>query len=161
MSGHSGDMPPWSRDVRSLRSSLRAGWFLTFMLAACGAEEPPDAGVPTGDASESSPAPVTSPDSTTIEELQPTVPTVPGEGEPRVYRLLLVNALDRDTYVSAAAGARRVLVDTVPGQDSLLVDIRVRADEVELEAEDSDGRLVGSDTLALSFESVTRWVIRP
>lgn len=88
------------------------------------------------------------------------IPLLPGEGEPREYRLLLVNHLDRDAYVFASAGASRVALDTVPGTDSLFVDIRLRADRVDLEAEDEDGSLVSAASLDLVRSTINRWEIR-
>lgn len=89
------------------------------------------------------------------------VPTLAGEGEPRLYRVLLINASDHEALVFATAGAARVALDTVPGRDSLQVDIRVRADRVDLEAEDASGRSLKRETLDLAEGSVTRWVIGP
>ncbi|MDX1577787.1 MAG: hypothetical protein R3266_04855, partial [Gemmatimonadota bacterium] len=86
-------------------------------------------------------------------------PSLPGEGEPRVYRLRLVNRLAGPATVFASAGARRVVLDTVPAGDSLLVDIRLRADRVDLEAEDDRGRRVAAAGLDLVGDDVNRWVI--
>ena len=91
--------------------------------------------------------------------VEPEVPTVAGEGDPRLFRVLLVNESDQEARVFAAAGAARVALDTVPGQDSLRVDIRVRADRVDLEAEDAAGRSLKRETLEMTVDSVTRWVI--
>ena len=84
---------------------------------------------------------------------------LPGEGPPRVYRMLLVNALDVPAHVFAAAGAGRVAVDTVPAHDSVRVDIRVRADMVLLEARDAGGVLLRGEEAALVRDRTNRWVI--
>ncbi|WP_419950169.1 hypothetical protein [Candidatus Palauibacter sp.] len=84
---------------------------------------------------------------------------LPGEGPPRVYRLLVVNPLDDDAFVFAAAAARRVALDTVPPRDSIRVDIRVRADVVLLEARDSSGTLLDSEDIALEREHLNHWII--
>ena len=89
------------------------------------------------------------------------VPLLPGEGEPREYRLLLVNLLDREAYVFASAGVWRVVLDTVPRADSLFVDIRLRADQVDLEAEDEQGSLVSAASIDLVRAAINRWEIRP
>lgn len=89
----------------------------------------------------------------------PPLPTLPGEGEARDYRLQLVNLLEREALVFASAGAGRVALDTVPGTDSTLVDIRLRADRVLLEARDRAGRVLKSDTLDLDGSAVNRWEI--
>ena len=88
-------------------------------------------------------------------------PLLPGEGEPRGYRLLLVNRLEGDAYVFASAGAARVALDTVPRADSLFVDIRLRADQVDLEAEDRSGRVVSATSLDLVRARVNRWEMTP
>lgn len=84
---------------------------------------------------------------------------LPGEGPPRVYRLLLVNPLDVPAHVSASAGADRVAVDTVPARDSVSVDIRVRSDVVLLEARDAGGILLHGERAALERDRANRWVI--
>lgn len=84
---------------------------------------------------------------------------LPGEGPSRVYRMLLVNPLDVPAHVSAAAGAGRVGVDTVPPGDSVRVDIRVRADVVLLEARDAGGVLLHGEEATLERERTNRWVI--
>jgi hypothetical protein len=87
------------------------------------------------------------------------VPALPGEGEPRTYRLLIVNTTDADAFIYARAAADRVAVDTVAAADSSVVDLRVRADWVDLDAEDPAGRPVASERLDLSEDAVNRWVI--
>ena len=84
---------------------------------------------------------------------------LPGEGPPRVYRLLVVNPLAGDAFVFAAAGARRVALDTVPPGDSVRVDIRVRADMVLLEARDSSGTLLDGEEIAPERERLNRWIV--
>lgn len=84
---------------------------------------------------------------------------LPGEGPPRVYRMLLVNPLDVPVHVFATAGAGRVSVDTVPAHDSVLVDIRVRADVVLLEAHDARGALLHGEEATLGRDRTNRWVI--
>lgn len=90
---------------------------------------------------------------------EPPFPPLPGEGEPRIYRLLLVNALESEATVYASAGARRVVLDTVPARDSVRVDIRMRADEVDLEARDPRGYALAETTLELAAAGPNRWVI--
>jgi hypothetical protein len=89
----------------------------------------------------------------------PPLPTLPGEGEARDYRIQLVNLLEREALVFASAGAGRVALDTVPGTDSTLVDIRLRADRVLLEARDRSGRVLKTETLDLDGTAVNRWEI--
>lgn len=84
---------------------------------------------------------------------------LPGEGPLREYRLLLVNALDVDAHVFAAAGAGNVVLDTVPRLDSARVNIRVRADIVRLEARDDEGMLMRETDLALAPDTLNRWII--
>lgn len=91
----------------------------------------------------------------------PSVSTVFGEGDPRVYQLLLVNTREVEAHVFAHAGAARVMLDTVPALDSVRLDIRLRATRVNLEAEDAIGRPLSSDLLELRVESANRWVISP
>lgn len=90
---------------------------------------------------------------------EPPFPPLPGEGEPRIYRLLLVNALESEATVYASAGARRVVLDTVPARDSVRVEIRLRADEVDLEARDPRGYALAETTLELAAAGPNRWVI--
>ncbi len=84
---------------------------------------------------------------------------LPGEGPLREYRLLLVNALDVDAHVFAAAGAGSVVLDTVPRLDSVRVNILVRADIVRLEARDDEGMLMRETDLALAPDTLNRWII--
>lgn len=72
-----------------------------------------------------------------------------------------MNLLEREAFVFASAGAGRVAVDTVPGSDSTLVDIRLRADHVMLEARDPSGRVVKSEEVELDRSVVNRWEIAP
>ncbi len=90
----------------------------------------------------------------------PSVPTLPGEGEPRRYRLLLLNRTDTEVYAFASAGAAQVVLDTVPAADSVRVDVRVRAGRVNLEARDAGGRLIVSGVIELVVGVVNRWEIR-
>jgi len=130
---------------------------------ACGrADEPPEAA--TDEAALASDPVVR--DSLAADSLAPSepdgpppLPTLPGEGEAREYRLRLVNLLEREALVFASAGAGRVALDTVPGTDSTLVDIRLRADRVLLEARDRSGRVLKSETLDLDGTTVNRWEI--
>ena len=87
------------------------------------------------------------------------VSPLPGEGPPREYRLLLVNALDVETRVFASAGAASVVLETHPSQDSARVTIRVRADMVRLEAREEDGTLLGEIDLVLAPDTLNRWLI--
>jgi len=133
------------------KSNAIAAISILGFLLACGAEDSNDQ---TADADNVATDSVAEP-----PLFEPEVPTVTGEGEPRLFRVLLVNASDVEAHVFATAGAARVVLDTVPGQDSLHVDIRVRADRVDLEAEDGSGRLLKRETLELEADSLTRWVI--
>ena len=101
------------------------------------------------------------PDPDTAEADRPGLPAMPGEGAQREFRLRLVNPHDREARVFASAGAARVALDTVPGRDSTLVDIRVRADGILLEAEDERGVGVGSIELDLVHGGENRWEIGP
>ncbi len=87
------------------------------------------------------------------------VARLPGEGPTREYRILLVNPLDIDAYVFAAAGAGSVVLDTVPRRDSVRVNIRVRADLVRLEARAEGGMLLAETDLALAGDTLNRWAI--
>jgi len=89
------------------------------------------------------------------------VPLLPGEGEPREYNLLLVNRLEREVYVFASAGAARVVLDTVPRSDSVYVDIRLRSDQVHLEAEDGVGQVLSSISIDLVEARINRWEMVP
>ena len=91
----------------------------------------------------------------------PAIPTLAGEGEPRVYALLVVNMSEAEARVFAAAGAASVEVDTIRARDSARVDVRVRADFVELEARGPNGRVLTRERLELSEGGVTRWRIGP
>ncbi len=88
-------------------------------------------------------------------------PLLPGEGEPREYSLLLVNRLERDVHVFASAGAARVVLDTVPRSDSVYVDIRLRSDQVHLEAEDGAGQVLSSTSIDLVGARINRWEMVP
>ena len=119
---------------------------LAWLAAAC---------APADDTSDSSGVP---PDSTPSADAAAVAP-LPGEGPTREYRILLVNPLDVDAYVSAAAGAGSVVLDTVPRRDSVRVNVRVRADLVRLEARDAEGILLASTDLALAGDTLNRWDI--
>lgn len=84
---------------------------------------------------------------------------LPGEGPPRVYRLLVVNPLEDHAFVFAAAAARSVALDTVPPRDAIRVDIRVRADMVLLEARDSSGTLLDREDVTLDRDHLNHWII--
>lgn len=123
-------------------------------------------GGPTADSAAAMPDSATSaPDSATAadtaEAERPGLPPMPGEGAPREFRMLLVNPHERDAHVFASAGASRVPLDTVPAHDSTLVDVRVRADRILLEAEDVRGVGMGSIELDLATGETNRWVIGP
>lgn len=131
---------------------------LAVMAAGCRAADLPDQ-------SASDSTALAALDSATVED-QPfdgfgenARPLLPGEGEPREYRLLLVNRTDREALVFASAGAARIVLDTVPGVDSLLVDIRLRADHVDLEAEDDTGRVLSTTSIDLVRTVINRWEI--
>lgn len=87
------------------------------------------------------------------------MPLLPGEGEPREFNLLLVNRLNADAFVYASAGAARVALDTVPRSDSVFVDIRLRSEQVLLEAEDRDGTVVAAIEIDLVRTQLNRWVM--
>lgn len=126
------------------------GVCLTLSLAAaCSDEDDGGDEAATGDA----------PPDSALALAPPPLPTLAGEGEVREYQLLLVNRLEGRAHVFASAGAGRVVLDTVPGSDSVFVDIRVRADEVLLEAEDDAGHVVSSITLDLVRADINRWEI--
>jgi len=110
---------------------------------------------PVDDTSDSSGVP---PDSVPSDAAAAVAP-LPGEGPTREYRILLVNPLDVDAYVFAAAGAGSVVLDTVPRRDSVRVNIRVRADLVRLEARDTEGTLLAEIDLALARDTLNRWAI--
>ncbi|MFV1988216.1 MAG: hypothetical protein ACC682_13105 [Gemmatimonadota bacterium] len=84
-------------------------------------------------------------------------PLLPGEGDLREFNLLLVNRLGRDATVFASAGAARVVLDTVMRSDSVYVDIRLRSDQVHLEAEDDTGEVVTSTSIDLVGAGINRW----
>lgn len=88
-----------------------------------------------------------------------TLPPLAGEGEPRRYRLLIVNRGVEAIHVHASAGAGRVVLDTIPGRDSARVDIRVRADRIRLEAEDAAGIPVARIELDLRSAGLNRWEV--
>ncbi len=86
-------------------------------------------------------------------------PPLPGEGPPRTFELRLVNLREIGAVVSARAGAERVVVDTVPALDSVVVHLRVRADWVELDAVGPDGEELAGGRLDLRPDSLNRWTI--
>ena len=142
-----------------MRATPAGTLLLAMALSACaepddpeGAAPPPtDALVTDSAAADSAPG--------AVDDGAPPIPSLPGEGAPRQYRLRLVNLLDRDAFVFASAGAGRVVVDTVPGADSTIVDIRLRSDHVTLEARDPSGRVVKSEEVDLDRSVVNRWEI--
>lgn len=73
------------------------------------------------------------------------------------YRLRLVNPGRRFVVVYADGGADRVVLDTVPGGDSVRVNLRIRTDRVRLEAE-ADGTVLGAGEVRLFPDSIVRWV---
>lgn len=144
------------------RGGAPVALLMALVALACG--DPADRSDPPGDemalAADSIAADPLAPDSSASEpDGPPALPTLPGEGDPREYRLRLVNLLEREAFVFASAGAARVALDTVPGADSTLVDIRLRADHVLLEARDRAGRVLKSETLDLDVSTVNRWEI--
>ena len=86
-------------------------------------------------------------------------PDLDGESVIRTYELWLVNRMRTDLFVHASAGADRVMLDTVPGRDSVRVNVRVRGRKVRLDAEDPSGRTVRSATLELAPAVLSRWEI--
>ena len=110
---------------------------------------------PADDISDSSAVP---PDSVPPDAAAAVAP-LPGEGPTREYRILLVNPLETDAHVFAAAGAGSVVLDTVPRRDSVRVNIRVRAGLVRLEARDAGGLVLAEIDLALARDTLNRWVI--
>lgn len=157
------------RGARRRAVALLAG----ALLAACGG----DAGQPAADGpatreSTDDPTAVVVPDTLAADSAppgrepastddDPALPPMPGEGEPREFRLLLVNPHDHAARVFASAGSDRVALDTVPARDSTLVDVRVRADRILLEAEDEQGAGIGSIELDLGTGGTNRWEIGP
>ncbi len=138
--------------------------FVAFgVCAACGSGDPGGSGEATDTAAVSADRdPATgdfTPPSGNAPASTPVVPVLPGEGPPRDYRLLLVNTSDAEVRVFAQAAATRVVLDTVPPRDSTRVDIRVRAEEVSLEAEDPSGVLLVREVLVLSADTLNRWEI--
>ncbi len=133
--------PGWPR-----RTLLAFAWLAAACAAAC---------APPADTADSSAVP---PDSVPSGDAAALAP-LPGEGPAREYRILLVNPLDRDAYVFAAAGAGSVALDTVPRRDSVRVNIRVRADLVRLEARAAEGMLLAETDVALARDTLNRWVI--
>jgi len=92
-----------------------------------------------------------------VEPLDDPTPLLPGEGDLREFNLLLVNRLGRDVTVFASAGAARVVLDTVRRSDSVYVDIRLRSDHVDLEAEDDTGEVVTTTSIDLVGATINRW----
>lgn len=132
------------------------------VFAACGSRDSSRPGEATDGAAPSADTDPPGGDSAAFRsapESEPAVPLLVGEGPPRDYRLLLVNASDTEVRVFARAAASRVALDTVPPRDSTRIDIRVRADEVRLDAEDPNGAVLLSQVLALRPDSLNRWVI--
>ena len=127
---------------------------LVLLTAGCRAAEPPDE-----DLSSDSTALAALDSLSVVEEPfdENPVPRLPGEGLPREYRLLLVNRADRAAHVFASAGASRGVRDTVPEADSLFVDIRLRSDHVDLEAEDDTGRVLSTTSIDLVPAGINRW----
>lgn len=136
-------------------------------VVACAAES----GEPRAEASAGGGVPIVVPDTaadsagvgadSAIVDDGPDLPPMPGEGELRDFRLLLVNPHGREARVFASAGAVRVALDTVPAGDSVRVDVRVRADRIRLEAEDAGGAAIGSLELELEPGEINRWEIGP
>jgi hypothetical protein len=50
-----------------------------------------------------------------------------------------------------------VALDTVPRSDSVYVDIRLRSDQVHLEAEDGSGRVISMIEIDLVRSRLNRW----
>jgi hypothetical protein len=109
------------------------------------------AGVPTAGASSTR-------DAASLSESTP-FPDLDGESVLRTYDLWIVNRLRVDLFVYASAGAGRVTLDTVPGRDSVRLNVQVRARSLRLDAETEDGRAIRSTTLELASASSNRWEI--
>lgn len=77
----------------------------------------------------------------------------------RTYRVRLVNSAETPALVYASAGAEPVLLDTVPGGDSVRVDVEVRADRLQLEASEPSGEPLGAGELELHPDEVVRWEV--
>jgi hypothetical protein len=153
MTREAGDRPTRSR-VRAAAWLIAAGLIEGCAPAADrGASAVPDSVAvdSLAAAADSAPAP---PDTA-----MPPIPLLPGEGEPRDFRLLLVNLSAQRALVFARAGAQTVVLDTVPATDSVRVDIRLRSDRVDLEAEGPPGRTLSAVTLELEVGVLNRWEI--
>lgn len=85
----------------------------------------------------------------------------PTEAELRTYPLRIVNRFSSRVLVYASAGAGRVVLDTVPAQDSVRIDVQVRAEHVLLEVTDPSGRSLLQHDLALIPDTLNRWVAAP
>lgn len=77
----------------------------------------------------------------------------------RTYELWIVNRMRTDLFIYASAGAGRVTLDTVPGRDSVKVNVQVRARSLSLDAEDRAGRSIDSTRLELAPAASNRWEI--
>lgn len=97
-------------------------------------------------------------DAASLQETTP-FPDLDGESVLRTYELRIVNRMRMDLFVYVSAGADRVTLDTVPGRDSVRVNVRVRGREVRLDAEDQNGRTIRSATLELAPATSNRWEI--
>jgi len=148
----------------------RAGLAVVLVVAAAcgGEEEDPSPETVDGDTVAGRAEAIVVPDTLAADSLasaedpaDSALPPMPGEGEPRAFRLLLVNPHEHAARVFASAGAARVALDTVPARDSALVDVRVRADRILLEAEDERGAGMGSIELDLAPDETNRWEIGP
>lgn len=158
-----------------MRIATAPRWLALWFVASSGCGSPPDDSNPPsgeraadtsidgigapgdGGLSDRSPA-----DSAPLTDVAPALDPFPDLDEEtfaRMYEIWIVNRSRTDLLVHASAGAGRVILDTVPGRDSVRVDVRVRARSLRLAAEDESGRAVDSTTLDLEPGASNRWEI--
>lgn len=77
----------------------------------------------------------------------------------RTHRLRVVNWAPDPALLYGSAGAREVLLDTVPGADSARLELRIRADSVVLRATSPYGTLRGRTVVRFRRGEPGRWVI--
>lgn len=156
-----------------MRVSPPGPWLLLWLVTAVGCGEVPDeeplpagsgvteTGLGEGDRSAAPEDTLsTAASHSAYEDAEPSpFPDLDGEAVVRTYELWLVNRSRTDALVYASAGAGRVTLDTVPGRDSVRVNVEVRARRLSLDAEDENGRALGSTELELAPASSNRWVI--
>lgn len=146
---------PSSRLFGQRRAATRvAGVGVLFVLGGCASAEPVEQNDTMADSIEVAAAPEPDPNA-------PNLPLLLGEGPTRDFQLVLINPSDRVLSVSARAGSTEVVLDTVPAGDSTRVDIRVRADRLDLVARDASGAEVTREEVELDSDSLNRWIAEP